>query len=934
MSEEQDAQPQADREVRADALASELRRRAAGRLTVFLGAAPGVGKTYAMLSRARELQKQGVDVVVGFVETHGRAETAALLDGLEVIPRKRVDYQGRRLEELDIDAVLARRPRVAVVDELAHRNAQGQPASRHERRWQDVEELLDAGIDVFTAVNIQHLESLNDIVHRITGVRVSETVPDALFDRLRDIRLVDLPPRELIERLRQGKVYLPEQAEHALQAFFLPSNLAALRELAMQTAADHVEEDLRVAQAARGQPGLALRRRVLVAIDGLGASEYLVRAGRRIAERRDAPWRVVTVQAGPGEEVDPARQAELDRAFALARQLGADTEVLHGPRVADTLLDHAASEGSSTLVVGRTRERPFPWIFPRMFARMFNRTLTQQLLRHGAHHELVIVSAPQARAQAQVRARRGVSPARWLGRHDLALTLFATLAAIGVAWAAERWLGLGDLSMVFIVAVVLVAARTRMAAAVLAAGLCFLAYNFFFIEPRFTLFIGARQGVATVFLFLIAALVAGRLASQLRMQVLALRAANAHATALQGLGRQLSAAADLGEVLQAGRAALERHLGAGAWLRVGTADASVEVFSHSATLADIDRAAVDWVLSHGQPAGRSTDTLAGAAWWWLPLREEQGTSSQAGEGVIGVMGLRFGADVRRLSHAQRRLAEAMADDIAQAALRARLVADLEKARVSNETERLRSALLSSVSHDLRSPLAAMIGSAGSLASYSDAMSAEDRKNLLDTILVEGERLDRYIQNLLDMTRLGHTGLSLKRDWIGVDELIGSATGRLRRYQPAVRLQVDVAPALPPIWVHPALVEQALFNVLENAAKFSPPGEAIDIRAQLVHGMDDDRGVSRRELLQLDVRDRGPGIPEDERGRIFDMFYSVERGDRGRHGTGLGLTIAQGMVGAHGGVVAALPGPDGRGTVIRITLPLMTPPLKPLDADSR
>lgn len=931
MSEQQDAQAPADRAVRADALASELRRRAAGRLTVFLGAAPGVGKTYAMLSRARELQKQGVDVVVGFVETHGRAETAALLDGLEVIPRKRVDYQSRRLEELDIDAVLARRPRVAVVDELAHRNAQGQPASRHERRWQDVEELLDAGIDVFTAVNIQHLESLNDIVHRITGVRVSETVPDALFDRLRDIRLVDLPPRELIERLRQGKVYLPEQAEHALQAFFQPSNLAALRELAMQTAADHVEEDLRLAQAARGLPGLALRRRVLVAIDGLGASEYLVRAGRRIAERRDAPWRVVTVQSGPGEAVDPARQAELDRAFALARQLGADTEVLHAPRVADALLDHAASEGSSTLVVGRTRERLFPWSVPRMFARLFNRTLTQQLLRHGAHQELVIVSAPQARAaQTEARARRWSGPAGWLGRHDLALTLLATLGAIGVAWAAERWLGLGDLSMVFIVAVVLVAARTRMAAAVLAAGLCFFAYNFFFIEPRFTLLIGARQGVATVFLFLIAALVAGRLASQLRTQVLALRAANAHATALQGLGRQLGAAADLGEVLQAGRAALERHLGANAWLRVGTADASVEALSRDATLADIDRAAVDWVLSHGQPAGRYTDTLAGAAWWWLPLRQEQGGSGQAGEGVIGVLGLRFGAALRRLSQAQRRLAEAMAEDIAQAALRARLVADLETARVSNETERLRSALLSSVSHDLRSPLAAMIGSAGSLAGYGEAMGAEDRKSLLDTILVEGERLDRYIQNLLDMTRLGHTGLSLKRDWIGVDELIGSATGRLRRYQPSVQLQVTMAPDLPPIWVHPALVEQALFNVLENAAKFSPPGEAIDVMARRIEGSQPSGS------LQLDVRDRGPGIPQEERSRIFDMFYSVERGDRGRHGTGLGLTIAQGMVGAHGGSVEALPGPDGRGTVIRITLPLMTPPLtsssRPPDTD--
>ncbi|GGD56039.1 sensor histidine kinase [Pseudoxanthomonas indica] len=874
-----------DRNAKADALAGELRRQGAGHLTVFLGAAPGVGKTYAMLSRARELQRQGVDTVVGIVETHGRSETAALLDGLALIPRKRIAYQGKVLEEMDVDAVLARRPQIALVDELAHRNV---PGSRHERRWQDVMDLLDAGIDVYTTVNIQHLESLNDVVHRITGVRVSETVPDAVFDRLRDIRLVDLPPRELIERLNQGKVYLPDQAAHALQAFFSPSNLTALRELAMQTAADRVEEDLRESQVARGLPGLALRRRVLIAIDGLGSSEYLVRAGRRIAERRDAPWSVVTVQ--PGAALEPARQAELDRAFALARSLGADTEVLRGAPIADALLDHAERDGASTLVLGRTRERPF--------ARMINRTLTQQLLQRGAHLELVIISSPEVRARSRRWGRDG---GRWLRTHDVALAVLATAGAIVAAWLARRWLGLDDLSMVFIVAVVLVATRTRMAGAVVTAVLCFASYNFFFIEPRFTFHISAHRGVATVVLFLLAALVAGRLASKLRMQVLALRAANAHATVLQGLGQRLSTAADLGQVLQAGRLALERTLDAAIWLQVGQTTS----VSASAGLKATDQGALDWVLTHGQAAGRFTDTLAGAAWWFLPMQGDQG--------VIGVVGVRWPEDARRLGFEQRRLAEAMSDDIAQAVLRTRLVADLEQARVGNETERLRSALLSSVSHDLRSPLAAMVGSASSLASYAEAMSAEDRKNLLDTILMEGSRLDRYIQNLLDMTRLGHDGLRLNRDWIGVDELIGSATGRLRRYQPQVKLNVDLQPELPAIWVHPALVEQALFNILENAAKFSPPDEAIDVSVRL-----------RERQLQIDVRDRGPGIPADERSRIFDMFYSVERGDRGRQGTGLGLTIAQGMIGAHGGSVEAFPGAGGQGTMIRISLPLLEP----------
>lgn len=887
----------ADRDTRADALLADAARDGgSGRLTVFLGAAPGVGKTWAMLARAKELRAQGREVLVGIVETHGRSETAAMLDGLEVLPRKRVQYtpavgSTRTLEEFDVDAVLARKPSLVLVDELAHRNV---PGSRHERRWQDVIDLLDAGIDVYTTVNIQHLESLNDVVHSITGVRVSETVPDLVFDRLRDIRLVDLPPRELIERLNAGKVYLPEQAAQALQAFFSPSNLAALRELAMQVAADRVDADLRESQAARGLPGHALRRQVLIAIDGLGASEYLVRAGRRIAERRDAPWSVVTVQSG--HAADEARQLELDRAFALARSLGATTEVVHGDEIAAGLLDHAERIGASSIVVGRTRERPL--------ARMFNRTLTQRLLQRGARYELVIISTPGARARARQVARVVGDGAGWRG---VPLAFGATLAAVAVGWAAQRWSGLDDLSMVFIVAVLLVAARSRMRIAMLTAVLCFASYNFFFIEPRFSLNVSAHRGVVTVVLFLIAALVAGRLASRLRQQVLALRAANAHATGLQALGRDLAGAADLGQVRSAGRQALARGTGAASWLRL---DDGVDA---SATPDAPEPAAVDWVLRHGEPAGRFTDTLSASPWWLLPVRD--------GSTVHGVAGLRFATDTPRPGLELRRLVQSMLDDIAQAASRARLVADLEHARVGGETERLRSALLSSVSHDLRSPLASMIGAASSLASYGEAMDARDRRGLLDTIVLEGERLDRYIQNLLDMTRLGHDGLSLNRDWIGVDELVGSAAARLRRYRPQVQLEIDLAPDLPPLWVHPALVEQALFNVLENAAQFSPVDAPVRVAARRVPAPAQE---DLRDWLRIDVADRGPGIPDDERARIFDMFYSVERGDRGRKGTGLGLTICQGMIGAHGGAVSALRAPDGTGTLIRIELPMQPP----------
>lgn len=902
----------AKRTEQADALLGELKRQAAGRLTVFLGAAPGVGKTYAMLARARELQRQGVDVVIGIVETHGRSETQAMAEGLALLPRRPLVYQGRRLDELDLDGLLARQPEVALVDELAHRNA---PGSRHERRWQDVQELLDAGIDVYTTVNIQHLESVNDVVHQITGIRVAETVPDLVFDRLRDIRLVDLPARELIERLNQGKVYLPEQAAQALQAFFSPANLTALRELAMQTVAEHVDADLRETRAARGLAGLSIQPHVLIAIDGRGQSEYLVRAGARIAERRGAPWSVVTVETGgsaqaalptdaaprsastpPGRvSEEQQRLMEIDKAFALARNLGGDTEVLHNTDIPQALLDASAVRNAKSIVIGRTRERPV--------ARIFNRTLTQQLLQRGTHYELTIVDTPQTRLGLP---RRPELQGARLMRREALLALLASAGATATAALAEHFLGLQDLSLVFLVAVMLVASRTRMVSAVLTAALCFLSYDFFFIAPRFTLLISAHQGIATVLLFLAAALIAGRLASRLRMQVVALRAANTHATAMQNLGRQLAKAADLGQVIAAGSAVLRSTLHAEAWIRINGNSGPGASTAH---LSDKDAAAADWTQRHGQASGRYTDTLTQSAWWFLPVRTDKDT--------LGVVGLRFPSAMGRLPFEQRRLAQSLVEDIGQAALRTRLVSELEAARVTSETERLRSALLSSVSHDLRSPLSSMIGAADSLAHYGKDMGQADQQSLLETIHVEGERLDRYIQNLLDMTRLGQQGLTLTRDWIGMDELIGTAARRLQRYAPQVRIEHDIPAGLPPVHVHPALIEQALFNVMENAAKFSPPGATVQVRLRRT-----DDG-----LAQIDVSDLGPGIPADERRRIFDMFYSVERGDRGKQGTGLGLTIVRGIVGAHMGSVEALPGPQGRGTTIRLTLPWdrYTPP---------
>lgn len=878
------------RSAQADALLEGLQReRQRAALKVFLGAAPGVGKTFAMLSAARDLKRRGVDVVVGVVETHGRAETAALLDGLELLPRRRVEYRERQLEELDLDALLARRPQVALIDELAHSNA---PGSRHPFRYQDVAELLDAGIDVYTTVNIQHLESLNDVVERLTGVRVRETVPDAFLDRARDIVLVDLPPRELIERLQQGKVYAPALAGSALQRFFTASNLTALRELAVQQIADRVDADLRERLNATGQQLVPLRRRLMVAIDGSENSEYLVRASRKLAERRGAPWLVVFVDTG---EVPEAQRRAVESVFALARRLGAETEWLRGHQVARTLLDAAAQHAVATVVLGRTRERPI--------ARMFNATLTQRLLQHGAHLELTILATPVARRRARgaqgAQARAQASTA-WA---DTAVASAGVIAALVLAWLAEATLDLSDLSPIFLLAVLVVAVRTRGRVALWTAVACFIGWNFFFTEPRYTFHVLAQRDLVNLFVFLAAALVTGRLASALRRQVLNLRQSNSTVQTLRSLSRELAAAADAEAVRNVALRALARAAEAevALWVRrgeslAGLADSSLNVG---------ERAAADWCAQHGLPSGRGTDTLQATAWGFLPLK--------AGERTLAVAG--FHAEARApWTESERALLLMMVEDIAEALARTQLAEALEATRVQAETENLRAALLSSVSHDLRSPLASIVGSAESLMAWGDTMQPEDRRALEQSILSEGQRLDRYIQNLLDMTRLGHGELRIERDWIAPAELLGAAVRRLARAFPAQPVAMSVPGDLPLLHVHPALVEQAFFNILENAARFSPPGQPVRVTASLLTD-------AEASWLQVDLDDAGPGIPEAERQRVFDPFYSVSRGDRAGQGTGLGLSICQGMIGAHGGSVAALPGPEGAGTRIRVRLPL-------------
>ena len=876
-----------NRNNKADVLLQHTQRYQSGRLTIFLGAAPGVGKTFAMLVRAHDLALQGNNIVIGYVETHGRAETENLVAGLSIIPRKIIEYQGHQLEEMDLDAVLESKPSIVLVDEFAHTNM---PGSRHEKRWQDINELLDAGIDVFTTMNIQHLESLNDVVLQITGIRVTETVPDRVFERIRDIRLIDLPVNELLERLNQGKVYVPEQAEQALQRFFNHSNLTALRELAMQTVASHVDDNVRENFAIQGLTPIPLKNHILIMVDGHGYSEALVRTGCRIAEHRLAHWTVVAFSKDSKITVkqENSQSREIESALNLTRQLGGMTETLYGQQHAKTLFDYVMDHGISTLVLAQPTRKKVQFSLKPNFI--------DQLLRFKPRFELSIVPIAAEQKNHSILQDKG----EFLSLREAGYVIVTTGISILIASLGEQYLGIEDLSVIFITAVVFVASQTRMLAAALSAILFFLAYNFFFINPKFTLQISAHQGMITVVAFLGAALISSRLASRLKEQVTALKAANSYNSIMQDLGQKLSTAVDLQHVQEIAESSLSKNLNAEVWIYFPE---SAQAKTALDNISDKEKISADWSFKNHQPSGRFTQTLTENDWWFLPLL--------ASKQCLGVVGLKFSSLQLVLNSEQKQLAEVMVEYIAQAISRTQLTKALEIANVSSETEKLRSALLSSVSHDLRSPLASMIGAADTLTNYRHSMDEKDQNSLLEAIHLEGERLDRYIQNLLDMTRLGHEGLSLKRDWVGADELIGSAVRRLKRYMPKSLVEVHLPDETLNLFVHGALIEQAIFNVLENAAKFSPEDKAVSIH------------VAKRSEneIEIAISDQGQGIPEDERDRIFDMFYTMERGDRGQYGTGLGLTIVKAIIGAHMGKIVASSAKNNQGTCIRMQLPI-------------
>ena len=872
---------------RADALLADLPRDGRGRLKVFLGAAPGVGKTYAMLQAAHTQLRQGVKVIAGVVETHGRAETEALLGGLPQLPLLRSEYRGVILEEMDLDGLLHAKPKLVLVDELAHTNA---PGSRHAKRWQDIQELLAAGINVFTTVNVQHLESLNDQVRGITGVQVRETLPDWVLQEAYELLLVDLPPRELLERLREGKVYVPEQARAAIDAFFTQTNLSALRELAMQTAAAQVDNDLTQGYRQLGQDAPTVRGRLLVGVDGDAQAERLVRHASRVAQRRHLPWSLVHVDNGGVR--DEQSRLRLQSAQQLAERLGGEVVLLRAGEVAKTLIQHATERRASLVLVGQSRQR--------LRRRLFGGGLAARLLRHARGLEINVIDGDHE--QHQPRQRSMQSPV-WF---DYALALVATVLASALSWAVSSVLPLPNISLVFLAAVLLVAVRSSLGPALACAALSFLTYDFLFIPPNFSFSIQREEDVLTLLFFLLMAALTGNLAARQRRQLQALRDTQEETTELLDLSRKLTAATDRQAVINAASHHLEGWSDLQLCLlnRDGQSGWKVET-GGPLEFTEAERAAADWAWQHDQPAGAGTGTLPFGRWWWWPLSVEDGPLA-----LLGVCA----KEGQTLSGQRRRLLTALSQPLAQALARAQLADDLEAARLHGETEQLRSALLASVSHDLRTPLTSMRGSIDSLLALGEAIPLEDRRELLEGTRDEAERLDRYIQNLLDMTRLGHGALKLARDWVSPADIVGSALNRLRAVLAPLEVSTDVPAQLPLLYVHAALIEQALINVMENAARFSPSHGRLQLKA----GADDSE-------VFFSVSDEGPGIPEEERAKIFDMFYTAARGDRGGQGTGLGLAICQGMVGAHGGRISVADGIEGHGTCITLHLPLQEQP---------
>ena len=876
-----------------------------GRLRIFFGACAGVGKTYAMLSAAREQRDEGGDVVVGLVETHGRKETAALLEGLAVLPRQSIAYRGVELQELDLDAALARKPGLIVVDELAHTNA---PGARHAKRWQDVEELLDAGIDVYSAMNVQHLESLNDVVGKITGIRVWETVPDHVFDDAHEVELVDLPPDELIERLHEGKVYMPEAAAGALQNFFRKGNLIALRELALRRTAERVDRQMREYRTDEGiEASWPVAERIVVCVGPGANAERTVRAGARVAARMKGDWTAVYIETPRLQRLPEAERDRVLRTLRLAEQLGGIAITLGGGDVAEEILAYARASNATRIVVGRARREGLrAWLPLSTADRIVAGAADLEVLVVGREFEDAQASPAKA-LLARSRDHLGVEPRRKRRWPGYAWAAIAVALATGIAALMDPFFEPANQVMIYLLAVTLVAMRLGRGPSVFASVTAVVAFDFFFVAPRGSFAVSDTEYLVTFAVMLAVGLIISGLAANIRTRARIAGYREQRTAALYAMSRGLGTADDLDEMLRVAVKHLGQVFESQAVILLPDRDGRIRHphgGSSNASLRGADLSVAQWVFDHKEPAGLGTDTLPGALAHYLPLAGSQGE--------IGVLALLPGNPRRLFIPEQQRLLETFASQIALALERAQLGAAAKQSELSAESERLRNALLAAISHDLRTPLASIVGASSSLLERGEQMDAPARAELARAISEEAGRMSGLIDNVLDMARLESGAANLNRQWHPLEEIVGATLKRLERPLGGHRVMTHIAADLPLVNVDGVLIGQLLANLLENAAKYTPAGTTISLSAEAGH-----------EEIVVSVADEGPGLPPGEEERVFDKFHrAVPEG--AQSGVGLGLSICKAIVQAHGGSITADNLPAG-GAVFRFTLPVTGSP---------
>jgi two-component system sensor histidine kinase KdpD len=868
-----------------------------GRLKIFVGAAPGVGKTYEMLQSAHAKLRAGADIVVGFVETHGRAETDALLRGLEVIPRKRLEYRAQALEEMDLDAIIARHPQIAIVDELAHTNVAG---SRHPKRYLDVEELLSRGIDVYTAVNIQHIESLNDVVAQITHVRVRETVPDSVFDRADEIELIDLTPDDLIQRLKEGKVYVPKQAERALEHYFSPGNLTALRELALRRTADRVDEQLLSHMQAHAIAGpWAAGERILVCVSEDPRAAGLVRYTKRVADRVHAPWTAISIETRRSLQLTDEQRDRLADTLRLAEALGGEALTIPGVgrRIADDIIGFAHANNVTQIIIGKsTRSRWFE---------IMQGSVVHDLVRRAGNISVNVIAGdelppdPPGKAAVQTAAR----PESFNPRPYLMALAIVALALAGAA-IIQPLFGVENVDLVFLTAVVGVAVRYGLGPSLLASVAASLCYNFFFLPPIYTFTITDPTNIVAFFFFMLIAILVSNVAARVRVQADSAIGRVRTTEQLYAFSRKLAGTATLDDVLWATayQTALMLKVRVVLLLPEGGVLTVKAGYPPEDQLDQADLAAANWAWSNDRAAGRGSDTLPGAKRLFLPMR--------TGRGSIGVIGIDNDRTGPLLSPDQRRLLDALVDQGALAIERVLLVEDMDKVKRTVESERLRSALLTSISHDLKTPLASVLGAASTMRDLDERLSDTEKRDLIATVIDESERLNRFIANLLDMTKLESGAIVPNTALHDIGEIIGSALRRASKILARHRISLELEAELPMLELDAVLFEQVIFNLLDNAAKYSPLDSIISIRSFRDAGS-----------VSLQIADEGEGIPPGELESIFDKFYRVQKVDHVRPGTGLGLAISRGFVEAMHGRITASNRADRSGAVLTIRLPI-------------